>query len=257
MKQFRLILTSSLTIVLYFSGITQEVTQWRGADRSGIYKETGLLKIWPESGPGQLWEYNGLGAGYGSPAITNSGIFVSGEIDTISYLFSLDPAGKLRWKSKIGKEWVLSYPGSRSTPTVVGDLVYITTGWGILSCFESQTGKERWAIDMMKELHGVLPRFGLAESVLVVGEKVFCTPGGGDTNVVALDRLNGKILWISKGMGEMSAYCSPILIKLPERDLLVTFTKTHLLGMDAKDGSLLWSYKQEGEQVDEIGRAHV
>ena len=103
---------------------------------------------------------------------------------------------------------------------------------------------------MVNDLHGVIPRFGLAESVLVQGNTVFCTPGGADTNVVALDRLTGKIIWICKGVGEMSAYCSPVMINLPRRDILMTFTKTNLLGIDSKTGSLLWSYKQEGDDVD-------
>jgi hypothetical protein len=29
--------------------------QWRGPDRTGISKETGLLKQWPAGGPTRLW----------------------------------------------------------------------------------------------------------------------------------------------------------------------------------------------------------
>ena len=31
--------------------ITQNSNGWRGPDRNGIFKETGLLKIWPSDGP--------------------------------------------------------------------------------------------------------------------------------------------------------------------------------------------------------------
>jgi hypothetical protein len=35
--------------------------QWRGPDRSGISKETGLLKTWPKEGPPKLWSVPGCG----------------------------------------------------------------------------------------------------------------------------------------------------------------------------------------------------
>ena len=225
----------------------QEILQWRGADRTGFFHESNLLKSWPAEGPKLLWEYDGLGNGYGSPVITSTNIYVNGEIDTVSYLFALDLSGKFLWKSKIGKEWVLSYPGSRTTPTVVNDFIYVTAGWGTVACLEARTGKVKWSIDMMKDFNGPITRFGFSESVLVDGNLVFCGPGNADTNVVALDRFTGKIQWICKGLGEMTSYCSPQLIKLPQRNILVTFSKNALLGIDTKDGKLLWSHKQDGE----------
>ena len=242
-----------LTVILSMTAhliSAQEILQWRGPERSGVFNETGLLKSWPAEGPSLLWESGDIGSGYGSPVITRNNIFVNGEIDTIGYLFALDHAGKFLWKSKIGKEWTLSYPGTRTTPTVVDDLIYVTAGWGQLACLETQTGKERWSVNMMTDFHGQVPRFGFSESVLVEGNTVFCSPGSADTNTVALDRFTGKILWICKGAGEMTSYCSPMIIRLPQRNILVTFSKATMLGIDTKDGKLLWSYKQEGEGVD-------
>ncbi|MEI7662155.1 MAG: PQQ-binding-like beta-propeller repeat protein [Bacteroidota bacterium] len=228
----------------------QEILQWRGTLRSGVYAETGLLQSWPVAGPSVLWEFDSLGNGYGSPVITKKNIFLNGEIDTVSYLFALDHSGKYLWKSKIGREWIQSYPGSRSTPTVVDDLVYVTAGWGEVACLETTTGKKRWSVNMITDFHGTVPRFGFSESVLVDGDALFCSPGNADTNVVALDRFTGRIRWISKGVGEITSYCSPMLISLPSRKILVTFSKTTLLGIDAGDGRLLWTYKQEGEEID-------
>ena len=36
--------------------------QWRGPDRNGLSKETGLMKQWPASGPPRLWSISNLGA---------------------------------------------------------------------------------------------------------------------------------------------------------------------------------------------------
>jgi len=247
MRNCRLLTCLVLSFLLIGTLQAQEVLQWRGADRSGAYPGTNLLTSWPEAGPALLWETEGTGNGYGSPVITSKNIFINGEIDTINYLFALDLSGKILWKTKIGKEWVLNYPGDRSTPTIVGDLIYVTAGWGTVACIEMQTGKTKWSVDMIKDLHGRNNRFGLSESVVVEGDKVFCMPGGADTNVVALDRFSGKLLWTCKGKGEIPGYCSPLLVRLPQRNILVTFSKSTLLGIDTKDGSLLWTHVQDGE----------
>ncbi|MCX6241928.1 MAG: PQQ-binding-like beta-propeller repeat protein [Bacteroidetes bacterium] len=247
MRRCRLLIYLSLLLAFPFMVSAQEVLQWRGADRNGTYPGTNLLTSWPEAGPDLLWEFDGLGNGYGSPVITSKNIFINGEIDTVNYLFALDLSGKFLWKARIGKEWMQNYPGDRSTPTIAGDLIYVTAGWGTVACIEMKTGKTIWSVDMIKDLHGRINRFGLSESVLADGDKVFCMPGGADTNVVALDRFSGKILWTCKGLSQIPAYCSPQLVKLPQRDILVTFSKSALLGIDTKDGKLLWSHKQDGE----------
>lgn len=244
---------SIFTLVLVISlfsttGIyAQEILQWRGADRSGIYHETGLLKSWDAAGPAVLWEATGIGNGYGSPIITSKGIFVNGEIDTVCYLFSLDIAGKIKWKTEIGREWVLNYPGARTTPTLDGNLVYTSAGMGAIACIDASTGQKKWAIDMVSDLHGQIPRFGYSESILTDGNLMYCMPGGADTNVVALNKLTGKIEWICKGNSEIPAYCSPWLIKLPSKTILVNFSKSSLLGIDAKTGELLWRHAQQGD----------
>ena len=251
MKLYLLFFT--LWFLLIPTGIfSQEVLQWRGPDRTGYYHESGLLQSWPEGGPELLWEFPDLGNGYSSPVITNNRIYVNGEIDTITYLFALDRSGKFLWKVPIGKEWTINYPGSRSTPTVVDDLIYVSTGLGTVACLEATDGKVRWSLNMQDDLHAPRITFGYSESLLVDGNMVFCAPGGVDTNVVALDRFTGKIQWICKGLGEQTSYCSPLLIQLPERKILVTFTAHALLGIDTKDGTLLWSHTQDSE-----GDVHV
>ena len=252
MKRICLFLLLTLLLYVTLTSFSQEILQWRGTDHSGNYPGTNLLKSWQEGGPLLLWEYDGLGNGYSSPVITSKNIFITGEIDTVNYLFALDRRGKFLWKSRIGKEWTLTYPGSRSTPTVADDLVYVTAGLGTVACFEALTGKERWSVNMITDFHGPINRFGFSESLLVDGDKVYCSPGNTDTNVVALDRFTGKIVWISKGLGQMTSYCSPLLIRNPQRNILVTFSKSALLGIDAGNGQLLWSHTQDSE-----GDVHV
>ena len=228
-----------------------QIYEWRGENRSGIYNETGLLTTWPDEGPELVWEYEGIGNGYGSPVFTPEGMYIMGEIDSLAYLFAFDPEGQLMWKSDFGFEWVKNYNGSRSAPTIVDSLIYVTSGLGNLYCFERTSGKKKWSVDMINDLHGVFPLFGFSESVIIEDEKVFCTPGGKDTNVVALNRFTGDLIWISKGAGQRPGYNSPQIIQLKERNVLVNFTAYELMGHDTKTGELLWVHNQDNVKPEE------
>ncbi len=227
------------------SSVVNKIYEWRGPNRSGIYPDTHLLKSWPEGGPALVWEYDSVGNGFGSPVFTPDAMYILGEVDSLATVFAFDNSGNLLWKKDIGYEWTTNYMGSRSTPTVVNDLLYATTGLGNLCCLNRKTGEKLWSVDMLKDLHGHSPLFGFSESVVVDDSLVFCTPGGVDTNVVALNRFNGNIVWISKGEGERPGYNSPQLIKLANRHILVNFSAYHLMGHDTKTGQLLWTHLQD------------
>jgi outer membrane protein assembly factor BamB len=238
-------------VIFSFSGFAQTTAQWRGPERNGFYPETNLLQSWPVNGPAMLWKTDMIGNGYGSPTVTADRIYITGEIDTTGYLFAFTLQGKLLWKSEYGKEWVVNYQGSRCAPTVAGDLMYVCSGLGNVACFETKSGVKKWSVDMVHDLHGRFTLFGHAESSLIDGETVFLVPGGKDTNVVAMNRFTGKIIWVCKGQGEIPGYNSPYLIKLSNRNVLVTFTAYSLLGIDARTGELLWVHSQDNIPVAE------
>jgi len=239
-----------LTLQLhFFTNLEAQVfSQFRGPNRNGHYPDQGLLKSWPESGPLLKWKVEGVGNGYSSPVIADQRIYVTGETDSVGYLSVFDLSGKFLWKKEIGDEWMENFTGSRSTPTLVGNLLYICSSMGKVSCRNVDTGDEVWSVDMVKDLNGINVRFGYSESLLVDGDIIYCAPGGSDTNVVALNRFNGKMIWKSKALGDSTAYSSPILIKLPSRKMLVTYTIHHMIGVDADNGDLLWSIPQKEDR---------
>ncbi|HEY3373242.1 MAG TPA: PQQ-binding-like beta-propeller repeat protein [Prolixibacteraceae bacterium] len=230
-----------LFMILLVGANAQESTTWRGNNSSGIYAVDKLLATWPSDGPKILWSSTGFGQGFSSPAFANNKIYVNGMVDGQSVLFVLDQNGKELQQFKYGKEFDLSYPGTRSTPTVVGDMVYLLTGNGLLTCLNLSTGKPVWEKDFLKQMDGTNIQWGYTESLLVEGNQLFCTPGGKTNNVMALNRMTGEIIWNCPGLGELSAYCSPLLVKLPTRQLLITHTANHVLGIDATTGKLLWN----------------
>jgi outer membrane protein assembly factor BamB len=101
-----------------------------------------------------------------------------------------------------------------------------------------------WSVDGIKEYGARNIRWGITENLLIDGDKLFCTLGGEKHNVIALDKNTGKLIWSCPGKGEVSAYCSPQLIQLPGRKIVVTMTEKSILGIDAASGKLLWSHEQ-------------
>ena len=220
------------------------VTSWRGPNSTGVYPETGLMKEWPDKGPEVLWQYEGLGEGHSSPAIANGKIYITGLEGDMGYLYILSEDGKLMNKYEVGKEWNVSYPGSRSTPTVAGNLIYTYTGYGILTCIDEEKEGVIWQKNMFEDFDGENIQWGVTESVVVNGDKVYCSPGGKKNNIVALNRFTGELIWSSRAQGEASAYCTPVIASLPERKLLVTMMASHIIGLDANSGEFLWSHHQ-------------
>lgn len=240
-------LCSSFLIVLFSLSLgyaQTPLTKWRGPDGNGVYPDKNLLKEWPEEGPEILWTFENLGVGYSSPVFAHNRIFINGMEDETGYIYALSKKGILLWKAPYGPEYSVSYPGSRSSVNVAGDELYILTGHGRLVCLRADNGKEIWHKDLFQSFDADNIQWGITETVVIDGDILYCTPGGRKNNVVALNRHSGDLLWSSPGKGDESAHCTPLLIDLPDRKLLVTMTANNILGLDAADGQLLWSHPQ-------------
>jgi outer membrane protein assembly factor BamB len=237
------------------------VCEWRGPGRTGVYNESSLLKIWPSEGPKELWAVDNIGNGFVSPVFSGERFYISGAFDSTTYLFCYNLNGLKQWQTAIGKEWVKSYPGARSAPTVDGDMVYVGTGRGNLFCINKNSGKIIWSKDLVTDFQGVLPMHGHSESAVVNGNKVYWTPGGKENNVVALDRMTGKIIWSNKGFGERSGYNPSKLIDHPSGKIFVTFSAYHMMGFDAETGKLLWAHEQDNYPAEKrdlgVGDTHA
>lgn len=200
----------------------QNVAQWRGPNRDGIYNETGLLKKWPEGGPKLLWHFDELGEGYTSAAVNAQGVFITGMINGKGTVFALDPKGKMLWKKEYGLEWTDSHTGVRSTPLVIKDKLYLLSSFGKLFCMNCSDGQTVWKTDLMQQYGAENIQWGITENLLFDGNTVYCTAGGTGASLVALDINTGKEIWKSKTNGEKSAYCSPMMITLQNKKIIVT-----------------------------------
>jgi len=216
--------------------------QFHGPHRNNISTDKGLLKTWPEGGPSRLWEAAGIGEGFSTVSIVGKRIYTAGAVNADCVITALDMDGKEVWTRKNGKAWNRSYPGTRSTPTIAEGLLYHLSGIGNLMCLKADSGEVVWTVDILERFSGRNIRWGLAESPLVVDDRVICTPGGAKVSMVALDRKTGEVLWQCAGAGDKPGYASPILVEYQGLKQIVTPMSESIVGVRASDGKLLWRY---------------
>jgi outer membrane protein assembly factor BamB len=226
--------------------------QWRGPNRDGVSKETGLLKQWPTEGPPLLWKAVGAGTGYSSLAIAGGRIYTMGVRGDSEYVIAFDVAtGKEVWATANGKRYRDDRgDGPRGTPTVDGDRLYALGGNGDLSCIETKTGRVVWAINILQKFGGQNPNWGISESPLVVGDKVLVNAGGPDASVVALNKKDGSLIW--KSQSDAAGYSSAMPIQIGSTTQVVFFTHTRALAVDLKDGRLLWQNNKAANRTANV-----
>ena len=237
-------ITLILVFLLTSVSLADDWPQYRGPNRDGKSAETGLMKLWPAGGPQLLWSVTeDLGKGYSSPAIADGMLYITGMFQREGWVFAFDLDGQLQWKQNYGPGWIRSYPGARTIPTIEEDRLYLTSGMGVVNCYNAKTGEKIWSTDANKDFQGQTVSWGWAESPLIVDDKVICTPGGRLATLVALDKMTGKVVWSTKELTEKPAYCSPILVRRGGNKIIVTQTAASLVGVDAANGNLLWQDK--------------
>lgn len=243
-------------VVTVFSQATQadDWPQWRGPNRDGISAETGLLKEWPENGPKLLWELDSVGSGYTTPSVVGDRIYLIGnEGNDNEFVQALNVKdGTKIWSTQIGKvgnpDQRPPYPGARSTPTVVGDALYVLGSDGDLACLETAGGKIRWQHNVRKKFGGEPGVWAYSESPLVDGDVVVCAPGGSQATVLAVDKNSGEVVWKSAiPEGDSAGYASAIAIEINGVKQYVEFLSKGLVGVDAKTGKFLWRYERTAE----------
>jgi len=162
----------------------------------------------------------------------------------------VDEGGKQLWARDIGPVEYTSYsPGTRSTPTIDGDRLYALGATGRLVCLNRKSGKPIWSKSYIKDFGGVLPKWAFAESVLIDGDWLLCTPGGTGATVAALDKTTGKTIWAAR-LGDKASYSSIVVGTAGDVKQYVAFTADRVVGLAARDGKLLWDYKEPDHSAE-------
>jgi len=221
--------------------------QWRGPNRDGVSPAQGLLEKWPEDGPKLAWKTRGVGTGFSSVAVVKGRIYTMGDGAESSHVLCLNAKdGKIIWTSKaIGKTGG-NYKGTRSTPTVVGDVLYALGQFGDLVCLKTADGSEVWRASLTQDFGGRAGGWNYTESVLVDDGKVMVTPGGRKGAVVALNAKTGKLIWQSTDFTDGAQYSSLIVRDFGGIRQYIQLTGQNVVGLGANTGEVLWKAPRTG-----------
>lgn len=224
--------------------------QWRGVHRDGKATEKGLKLDWNGQAPKHLWTTDGMGGGYASVSVVNGRLYTTGNLPEGQGVICVDAnSGKLLWSTAVTPEQPKhGYEGSRCTPTVDGEFLYTVTSNGLLTCLRANDGEIVWTREF-KDFGGkMMSGWGFSESPLVDGDLVLCTPGGSEAMIVALNKVNGEVVWKSAvpDLGDAgkpgAGYASIVVSNGGGVKQYVTLVGQGVIGVRASDGKYMWGY---------------
>ncbi len=239
----------AVSLLLTSIALAEDWPTFRGPNRDGICKETGLLQSWPKDGPPKAWTAKDLGLGFGTPTIADGKIFGMGTRDKKDGVWALKESdGSELWFTPIDDPRKTNQNnGPSGSPTYDDGKLYTVTSTGKLFCLDAKTGKSVWQKDYQKDYDGKVQSWGYTDSPLIDGNKVICEPAGAKVAMVALDKKTGKEIWkteIPGGAGGGGTYSSTVKATVAGTPMYVLLTgdKGGVIGVNPENGKLLWQY---------------
>jgi len=225
--------------------------QYLGPNRNATSDEKGLLRSWPAEGPKVLWRF-ALGPGYGGAAVSKGKVYlldrVAGKQDVFRCI-DLN-SGKELWSFAYDAPGRLPHRGSRSTPALDGNYIYTCGSFGDVYCFDQSTHKPVWKKNVWKDHGGgKVPNWGICQNPLIHGDLLILASQTKEAGIVAYDKTSGRVKWASQALPGVVGYVTPVIVNIDGQDQLVMITASSrneqgtVLGVDIKDGKILWSYK--------------
>ncbi|MCB9865550.1 MAG: PQQ-like beta-propeller repeat protein [Phycisphaerales bacterium] len=219
--------------------------QWRGPQRDGVWRESGLVDSFAGAEIPAVWRAP-IGSGYSGPTVADGRVFVTDRV--------LEPSQRERvhcFDAKSGKSlWSFAYDcpyrgvdydaGPRASVLVDDGRAYALGTMGHLHCFDAATGKIVWQRDLAADFAVRMPMWGIAASPVIEGDVLIAQIGGApDACLVGLDKRSGKEIW--RALPDPASYSAPIVIDQAGKRVLVCYTGERVVGLDPQTGRLYWS----------------
>ena len=246
-----------LCLVSGFVLQAEDWPQWLGPQRDSVWRESGILKVFPPGGPPIRWR-TPIGPGYSGPIIANGRVYLTDrhvpapQAAGATAQQATGPGGErvlcldekdghLVWKHEYECVYAVSYPaGPRVAPLVDGAHLYTLGAEGNLFCLNATDGKVVWSRELKKDFGIKAPLWGFAGHPLVERNKLICLVGGAGSTVVAFDKLTGRELWRALTAAE-PGYSSPMIFEAGGKRQLIQFHPEAANGLDPETGDVYWS----------------
>lgn len=217
---------------------------FRGADGSGAVSQSpALARSWDSSGPRELWGVD-LGEGYAGPAILNGRVYVMDydrekKQDALRCL-SLDD-GREIWRFAYPMSVKRNHGMTRTTPSVTDKFVVAMAPKCHVVCLDSVSGELKWSLDLVKDFGTTIPQWYAGQCPLIDGNRVILAPGGPEALVMAVELETGKVLWRTPNPRDWKmTHVSLVPVEFGGHRHYVYCASQGVVGVDAKDGALLW-----------------
>jgi outer membrane protein assembly factor BamB len=241
-----------ITLFATFAVTAEDWPRWRGLRQDGISNETGLLKQWSPEGPKRLWSAP-LTGGFSSLVVFDNKVCTQTRENKQEVVVCLDAAtGKDVWRYKYDADYDAhpsfsggpvpeSRTGPRATPAVDGDRIYTVGATGLVHGLNAKTGQKIWQQDLIKIGGGKVPMHGFSNSPLIAGDHLYINPGGGNgKSIAALSKKDGSVAW--QALDDPIGHSSAVWAEIAGVPQVIFFTGIAAVGVNPKDGNLLWRY---------------
>ncbi|MBM4016763.1 MAG: dehydrogenase [Planctomycetes bacterium] len=239
-------LAPALLMVCCHAAMADEWPQWRGPDRDGAWKETGVLQALPADRLPLKWRAP-VGGGYTGPTVAGGRVYVMDrrvEPKEAERVLCFDAAtGRPLWTYAYDCVYEkLQYPaGPRACVSVAGGRAYALGAVGHLHCLDAADGGLIWKKDPAADYRVRPPTWGVASAPLVDAGAVIVQLGAADgACIVSLDAATGRENW--RALDDRASYSAPIIVTQAGRRVLVCWTGDSVAGLDPASGRLYWKH---------------
>jgi outer membrane protein assembly factor BamB len=240
--------------VLLCTGLSASDKDWpqfRGHNGDGIAPSTNLKDSWPEGGPKEVWRADS-GPSYSELVVHNGKVYTTigdknGESEE-EYLAAFNATdGKELWRLTIDELFKNQFgDGTRATPVIDGDMIYVQTSGGKLIA-ATTAGKQVWSVDLVEKYQSKLPMFGYSSSPFIEGNQVILEAGGAENKyMISFDKKTGKEIW--SALEGDAGYTTAVRVDLEGTRQIVTVAGKDAVGMSL-DGKELWRFTYADQGV--------
>jgi outer membrane protein assembly factor BamB len=217
-----------------------------GSEQTGVSRETGLLKSWPEKGPPLVWKTQ-LGQTYSTPSVVRGALVIFHRVGDEEVIERLDPeTGQKKWRFGYATAYVDRFGyngGPRSAATIDDGKVFTLGAEGKLYALDLETGKPVWNRAIQDEYFGQGKQnfFGVGVAPRIDGDAILLNLGDERLGcVTAIDKRTGKTLWRSGEDG--ASYSTATVADIGRSRLAFFLTREGGLCCRVADGTILWRY---------------
>ncbi len=228
--------------------------QFRGPNGDGTTSER-IRTNWTQVPPTLVWKTNAAG-GFSSVAVSQNRVLtqvrrtVGGQSQEVC--IALDAGtGRELWARPLGTAAYDSGGGEgdgpRSTPTILGDRVFVLTSYLVLACLDLADGHQVWGVDLRSVYSGQNITWQSSASPLIENGLVLVNCNAANRTLLALRATDGTKVWQTSANDRMT-HSTPVAVTLQGMRQVIFYAQSGLVAVNPTNGAVLWrqSFKYNG-----------